>query len=500
MDYKELGLKCGLEVHRQLATKHKLFCNCSAAFEDKEPVFDVKRKLRVVAGESGDIDAAAAYEVLKGRTFRYKVYVNESCAVELDEEPPHGMNPEAIETALRIAAMLNCRIPDSIEVMRKTVLDGSAISGFQRTALVGVNGWIETSLGRVGIENVNIEEDASQILKREKHSVTYGLNRLGIPLVEIGTAPDIKTPEQAKEAAEKIGSIIAGSGMARRGIGTIRQDLNVSIKGGTRAEIKGVQELRMIPKIIENEIIRQQSIIKKGKTVQKEVRRAEADGTTSLLRPLSGSARLYPETDVPPIEVTQEIISRAAQTTEKEREIGSRIKFLEGLGFEKEKARQILKGHANDGRIALAERLIGMFQSVEKRLVWGIIAEMPKDIRTRFNSKTENLDDSHFESVIRKLAEKQISKEAVPDILNEFCKSPEKEINDVIKSLGIKTISVDELRKTIRKIIGSHKDVLQRPSPEQALMGLVMQEVRGKIPGDVVMKVLKEELEKKTAG
>lgn len=278
LDYKKVGLKCGVEIHQRLGTKHKLFCNCSAAFKETKPVFEIKRRLRPVAGELGDVDAAAVYETLKNKVFRYKMYLTESCEVETDSEPPHPVNPEALDIALQVALMLNCEIPEEIEFMRKTVLDGSNTSGFQRTALVGMNGWMETSFGRVGIDNINLEEEAAKIIRKGGKEMAYGLNRLGIPLVEIGTSPDIKKPEQAKEVAEKIGMILRSTGKVMRGLGTIRQDLNVSIARGERCEIKGVQDIRMVPKIVELEVERQKELVSKGKNVTRDVRRVLPSG------------------------------------------------------------------------------------------------------------------------------------------------------------------------------------------------------------------------------
>ncbi len=491
------GLKCGLEIHQQLDTEHKLFCNCKARLSSEKPIAVITRKLRPVAGELGEIDIAALHETLQNKEFNYNLYPEESCEVEADEEPPHELNTEALEIALRIALKLNCTIPDELHIMRKQVLDGSNTTGFQRTLLVGLNGWIDTKHGRVGIENVSLEEESAQIIKREKNSVVYGLDRLGIPLIEIGTAPDIKTPEQAKEVAEHIGMVLRGTGKVKRGIGTIRQDLNVSIKGGQRVEIKGVQELKMIPKIIENEISRQQGLIKKGKQVPKEVRKAEPDCRTIFLRPLPGAARLYPETDIPPIIITPAILRKAGEISDIEKERERHSKFLATLGFDKEQAKQlILKGAFRPDQIELVQALTISFPLLDKKLIWNTVIEAPKDIKTRFNSRTENLTEKHFESVLQKLAQKQISKEAIPDILNEFSKNSNSDINSIIKSLGIKSLSTDELRKIIKKVIDSHKDVLERPNPEKPLMGLVMKEVRGRIAGDIVMKVLREEIER----
>ena len=262
MDYKEIGLKCGLEIHQQLDTDKKLFCSCRSALSQDKPIGKIIRKLRPVAGETGEVDIAAAHELLKNKEFEYVVYEKESCCVETDEEPPHMINTEALSIALQIAIMMNCEIPDEIHVMRKTVVDGSNTSGFQRTGIVGLNGFIETSFGKIGITNISIEEDSSQIVGKEGNKIIYGLDRLGIPLIEIGTAADIKTPEQAKEAAEKLGFIIRSTGAVKRGLGTIRQDLNLSVRGGNRVEIKGSQDLKLIPKLAETEAGRQIKLIK----------------------------------------------------------------------------------------------------------------------------------------------------------------------------------------------------------------------------------------------
>ncbi len=261
LDYEKLGFRCGIEIHQQLATENKLFCNCSAAMSDPQPVFEIRRKLRPVAGEMGDVDAAAAFENLRDKTFIYKVYLNETCLVELDEEPIHPLNPDALDTSLVISTMLNCEIPDEIHVMRKTVIDGSNTSGFQRTAIVGMNGWLRTESGKVGIDNVAVEEDACQILERRENEIVYGLNRLAIPLVEIGTDSTIRNPQHAREVAAHLGMVLRSTDRVRRGLGTIRQDINISIRDGARIEIKGAQDLSMVPKYVENETLRQVSLV-----------------------------------------------------------------------------------------------------------------------------------------------------------------------------------------------------------------------------------------------
>lgn len=268
-DFKKLGLKCGIEIHQQLDTEHKMFCDCACRLSEGDPVSSFTRKLRPVAGETGGIDPAALHEILKNREFHYGIYPGESCMVEGDEEPPHDLNGEALDLALTIGLMMDCSIPDEIHMMRKTVIDGSNTSGFQRTAMIGMNGSIKTSFGDVGISNLCLEEEACQILKKEEGRVYYGLDRLGIPLVEIGTEPDIRTPDQAKEVSGKLGMIVRSTGKAKRGLGTIRQDINVSIKGGARVEIKGAQNLRMIPDLVRKEAERQKNLLEIGKEMKK---------------------------------------------------------------------------------------------------------------------------------------------------------------------------------------------------------------------------------------
>lgn len=261
LDYKKIGLMCGIEIHQKLNT-NKLFCNCPTTLRDDNPDIIVKRKLSAVAGETGQIDVAAQHEMDKDLTFIYEGYSDTTCLVEFDDEPPHDMNQEALDIVLQSSLMMNAKIVDEIQVMRKTVVNGSNTSGFQRTALVSRNGYLDTSEGKVHIPTISIEEDSAKDISKNDNIVTYRLDRLGTPLIEIGTDPDIKTPEQAKETAQMIGMILRSTGKVARGIGTIRQDVNVSIKGGNRIEIKGAQDLKLIPTYVEYEALRQMALIK----------------------------------------------------------------------------------------------------------------------------------------------------------------------------------------------------------------------------------------------
>jgi len=259
---EEPVLKCGIEIHQRLDTG-KLFCRCpSTLAEVDEPDRKIIRNLRASESEMGELDRAARLEQEKQLDFEYDVFKKDCCLVEEDEEPPHPIDNEALLLVLGICTQLNMRIVDQIHVMRKIVVDGSNTSGFQRTALVATHGFLETSEGKVGIDTVAVEEESAGIIETKKDGTKqYRLDRLGIPLIELATSPDIVSGAHCKEVAEKIGMILRASGKAARGLGTIRQDVNISIPKGARVEIKGVQDLKLIPKIVEIEVNRQKALL-----------------------------------------------------------------------------------------------------------------------------------------------------------------------------------------------------------------------------------------------
>jgi len=260
-DYKTLGLIAGLEIHQQLNTKEKLFCGCPTTLRDVEDSnFEFFRYLRPTRSEMGEVDRAAAEEAMLTKQFIYKAY-DTTCLVENDEEPPRELNPEALNLTLQIAKLINMDPFDEVFTMRKIVIDGSNTSGFQRTALVSTDGYIETTQGKVGVGVLCLEEDAAQRVENKVDSVIYSLDRQGIPLVEIGTDPDIVSPAHAREVAETIGMLLRSTGRVKRGLGTIRQDVNISIARGARVEIKGVQALDLIETIVEQEVERQVNLL-----------------------------------------------------------------------------------------------------------------------------------------------------------------------------------------------------------------------------------------------
>jgi Glu-tRNA(Gln) amidotransferase subunit E-like FAD-binding protein len=481
IDYQKIGFKCGLEIHNRLNTKTKLFCNCKPRFSESKPIEIIKRKLRAVAGEMGQVDVAALYEYLRDRTFFYNCYPEETCLICIDEEPPKSINKEALEVVLQVTKLLKAEIPDEIHIMRKIVIDGSNVCSFQRTAVVGLNGILETSLGKVGITNICLEEEAAGIVKQEDNEITYRLDRLGIPLIEIGTAPDVKNPEHAKEVAEKLGMIIRSTGKSQRGIGVTREDLNVSITKGARTEIKGVQELEMIPAIIENEVKRQQNLIERGEKPKEETRVAKEDGTTEYMRPLPGGERLYPETDLETVVITKNFLSKIKIPEMWEK----KIKIYSGM-IPQSMAEQIVKSEKSD----TFEKFSKKFDPL---LVASTLTSTTIDLR-RQGCDTEILTEKHFEDLFSSVKEQKISKEAIPNILEIVCKD-RISVKEALEKSGLKALNENELRRIIKKIFEKHPNLVKEKKIS-ALMGEVMKETRGKIDGKTVSKTLNEELGK----
>ena len=259
-DYKELGLMMGLEIHQQLDSKSKLFCRCPNSLTDKEPERKIYRRLRPTQSELGEIDRAAYEEFQRNLQFVYEAYNHHTCLVEADEEPPAKLNQEAVDISIILASLMNMKVVDEFHTMRKQVIDGSNTSGFQRTGILATDGYVETEYGNVTIETLGLEEDAARRIGEEEGKIVFRLDRLGIPLAEITTSPDMHHPEQVKQVAYQLGQILRST-RVKRGLGTIRQDLNISIREGARIEVKGVQDLELMPTIVENEVQRQLNLI-----------------------------------------------------------------------------------------------------------------------------------------------------------------------------------------------------------------------------------------------
>ncbi|MBS3175619.1 Glu-tRNA(Gln) amidotransferase subunit GatE [Candidatus Woesearchaeota archaeon] len=467
-EYQKIGFKAGIEIHQQLETG-KLFCRCPSIVHDKNPDIHLKRRLTARAGEGGKIDVAALAEMRKAKEFSYEACSTSSCLVEADEEPPLLMNEEALQIVIQVAQLVHAKIIDEIQVMRKIVIDGSNVSGFQRTALVAVNGYIETSRGRVSIPGVNIEEESAKKIETTEQGVKYRLDRLGVSLIEISTGPELADPEHVKEAAEKIGMILRSTGKMKRGIGTIRQDVNVSIAGGARTEIKGFQDLRSIPQVIVFEIERQQKLISEGKKVESEVRKAEPDLTTSFLRPMPGAARMYPETDIPPVLVSTTLLR------EKKIELIDDLvqDLVDTYKLDKDIAANLVKMQQKD----FFKSLCAQHKNLKPSFIADTLLSAPKQVKQKFNVEIKPTEQE-YEILFEALDMGKIAKESILDILKEH-----KEIRNVIKKYEL--MSDEELERQIKKIILENKNM-----PAKALIGKAMAQLRGKAEGRKIVDML----------
>jgi len=260
IDFQKIGLKVGLEIHQQLDTHKKLFCRCRP-IESDEYTEKFSRSLRTAKSELGELDPAALFEKAKSKKINYYANSQSSCLVEKDDEPPHDLDHDAKKISLLISSMLESKIFSEIHVMRKTVIDGSNTSGFQRTMLVSQGGNLKVNGKNIGVQAICLEEDAAKLLKDEQNERNYSLDRLGVPLVEIALEPVSTKPSEVKEIALTLGRWLRATRMVKRGIGSIRQDVNISVMNSGVVEVKGVQQLDQLEKIIGYEAKRQHGLI-----------------------------------------------------------------------------------------------------------------------------------------------------------------------------------------------------------------------------------------------
>ena len=632
LDYKSLGLKVGLELHQQLATAHKLFCGCPAELApDSEDEDQFIRRLRPTRSELGEIDPAALFEWKKGRKYLYNAPINHSCLVEADEEPPHPLNREALLVTLGFALSLGSKPVDEVYTMRKIVIDGSNTSGFQRTSLIALGGSIEVEGKNIGIQTVVLEEDASRKIGERDLTTNYRLDRLGIPLIEVATAPDIESPEEAKNVAYHLGLLFRLTGKVRRGIGTIRQDINVSIRGGAITEIKGVQTLELIPKAVEMEALRQHRLLKlkalleernltdnditteihdltktfyntksrvisrtlrkggkvlgialkgmKGipgfelvpgrrfgteladyarfwggvgglfhsdelpaygiteeevdkiygimgldkdhdafilvadeeekavkalkavidrvkqafKGVPEETRQCLPDGTTRFLRPRPGSARMYPETDIPPTVITSQLLEEAEKFKPPHPDI--LIKQLsENYGINKQLALQLVRSPYLDVYMLLAKEY-------KDKLTGTWIASVFTNIIPMLRGEgvpVDKIPEDALKEIIGMVANGEVGKEAVEEVLRKVAERPERHPKEIAKELGLTGLTEEEVRRIVMDIIEQNLNTVKEKGERSfgLIMGRVMAKVRGKFDGKKIAEIVREELSK----
>ena len=479
-DYEKIGLKCGLEIHQQLDTS-KLFCGCQSILRQDNSDFEIRRKLHAVAGESGEVDVAARHEAEQEKEFIYQGYNDTNCLVELDEEPPHEINKDALKTAIQISFLLNCVIIPITQIMRKTVVNGSNTGGFQRTLLIASNGWVETNYGRVGIEGVLLEEDSARLVSKSENGkeIVYRLDRLGIPLVEIATSPDIKSAEQAKEVALHIGALLRRC-RVKRGIGTIRQDINISIKGSNRVELKGFQDQKIMALAVNNEITRQLSFLNKGEKNSSEVRNVLPDGKSEFLRPMPGPARMYPETDLPLLKISREFIDEAKKEIQ---ESEKNINFgLKSRGLNNDMVNLLLK-----------EKTLEDFKELLKirddpQLIVKMLFIFPKEIASKEKISLlkvkKLLNKDSLAIILEGINDGKIKEDQAKQVISRVLKG-----ESIINSMKFEKQDIREIEEQIMNIIKEKPGL-----SANAYMGLAMKEFSGKISGKEAIEIIKKYL------
>jgi len=618
-DYEALGLVAGLEIHQQLDTASKLFCDCPTALRDPdEAVRTFTRYLHPTRSELGEIDEAALEESKVDREFEYLAY-DTTCLVEEDDEPPHRLDAEALEVALEIAQLLDMTPVDQAHVMRKIVIDGSNTSGFQRTSLIARDGIIETQAGLVSIDDLMLEEESAQRVAETDTGTRYSLDRLGIPLVEIGTGPDIRSPEQAREAAEYIGMLLRSTGAVKRGLGTIRQDVNVSIADGARVELKGVQRLDDIDDIVRLEVERQTSLLAiadalderdaavgepvdvsevfaetesgvvagaldrggvvkavplrgfdglVGREIQpdrrlgtelsdhakrhgaggifhtdelpaygvsaeevealhrvldavdedavafvaadpetateavdavvrrardamagvpEETRGANEDGTSRYLRPLPGAARMYPETDVPPVDLDVSEVEIPELLVDKV------DRYVDEFDLDPDLAGQV----AYSPRMPLFEAAVarGVDPNLAARTVESTVTKLRRD-----DVPVDRVTDEQFREVFELVADGEIAQEGVPKLLRALATDPGLSAVEAAEQEGLGSAEAEAIREIVIDVIDRNAEQVEAEGMGafSGLMGECMAELRGKAEGEVVSDILREEIGKRT--
>lgn len=260
-DYAKVGFKSGLEIHQQLLTEKKLFCRCPAAKYNKKYNAEILRHMRPTLSELGEYDGTALMEFKTNKNIIYRINRESMCTYEMDDTPPFLINEDALDSAIEVGLLFESNIVDELHIARKQYLDGSIPTGFQRTAIVALDGKVPYKDREIDIIQMSIEEDSCREISDIGHDRYYNTDRLGMPLIETVTAPQMKTPIEVAEVALILSKVARCSNKVRRGAGAAREDVNVSVEGGTRIEIKGVSSINSIPLLTYNEAMRQWNLL-----------------------------------------------------------------------------------------------------------------------------------------------------------------------------------------------------------------------------------------------
>ncbi len=273
-DYAKIGFKCGLEIHQQLKTEKKLFCRCPASVYNDIDEYDAEviRHMRPTLSELGEYDGTALMEFRTRKNITYRLKNETTCTYEIDDTPPFHINNDALKIAIQISLLAKQSVVGELHIMRKQYLDGSIPAGFQRTGIIGIEGEIPLKNKTIRLIQLSIEEDSAREISDIGHERVYRTDRLGMPLIETVTYPEMLTPTEAAEACQYLRFLVRSTGNVYTGIGAARQDVNVSAEGGTRVEIKGVAHIKWIPLLTHNEAFRQVALLKIREELLKRIK------------------------------------------------------------------------------------------------------------------------------------------------------------------------------------------------------------------------------------
>ena len=338
-DYKKVGFKSGLEIHQQLLTEKKLFCRCPAGKYTREFDAEILRHMRPTLSEMGVYDGTALMEFKTKKNIIYHIKRETVCTYEMDDTPPFLINEDALDIAIGIGMLYNCNVVDEIHIARKQYLDGSIPTGFQRTAIYALDGWIPYKDRKVKIVQMSIEEDSCREVSDIGHDRVYLTDRLGMPLIETVTEPAMKTPQEVAEVAWQCSKLVRSTQKVRRGMGAAREDVNVSVEGGTRVEIKGVPQITLIPLLTYNEAMRQWNLLRlredlKKRGITPETFKTESYDITKLLKkvhyaPLKNAADLGMKLSAVVLKGFKDLLHWQTQTdTYFSKEISDRVRVI----------------------------------------------------------------------------------------------------------------------------------------------------------------------------
>ncbi|MFA5512201.1 MAG: Glu-tRNA(Gln) amidotransferase subunit GatE [Candidatus Kapaibacterium sp.] len=621
-DYEKIGFKSGLEVHQQLLTEKKLFCHCPAGKYQTSYNAEILRHMRPTLSELGEYDGTALMEFKTKKDIIYRIHYDTVCTYEMDDTPPFIINDQALDIALEVGMLFNGYIVDELHIARKQYLDGSIPTGFQRTAITCVGGKIPYKDREINLIQMSIEEDSCREVSDFGHKRIYVTDRLGMPLIETVTHPEMKTPQEVAEVNNILRRLVRSTGRVRTGIGAGRQDVNVSVRGGTRIEIKGVPSIKKIPLLTYNEAMRQWNLLRlkevlaeKGITsetfkaeykdvskqlrktnyspisqcirqggrancvivkgfagylkwqtqtdtyffkeisdrvrviaclsslpniihsdnigeniasadwnslrktmgashedalivvwgpeedaetgakeiiircrevtegIPSETRQALRDGTNGFERILPGPERMYPDTDLPPVPITDERLARI------------RKRMPEQIW--KREQRYLKLGVPNDIIISLTTSKYAelfdkavMEYGINAPTAAEILIQIPKKLK-RAGFNTTPLDEEKFNLIFTALKNGRIIKDAVYSILTDFLAN-----GKFIEALFPKPCSDEEIRTRVNSayIQMNHIELRNPENKKDVFMGLVMEGLQNRADRSVVSKIVDEKL------